>query len=212
MSEPTKRRATWRLGNRERSRAQLVVVVLICGMLGMVLYPPLTDFVQRRDFQVCQSNALHIARAIKTYTQDWDDTLPLAASWTDAAASHMVATSGTGKDYRAYLHCPLDESKAECSYVFNAALEGISMTVRAANAEARAHRARIGRLEKSPLIIERHGTARNQSVDMTDWDAITKTLQRPHLVPTQTGTLILGNLNPASRTREQLELVAGKSF
>jgi hypothetical protein len=212
MSVPKARRRTIRLGNRERSRLQMAVIVIICGMLMIVLWPIFMDFIEQRNFQVCQSNMLHIATGIQTYTHDWDDTLPLAASWTDACASHMAGTSGTGKDADSYLKCPIDNTGKHCSYAYNSAMEGISLTVRPADDEAMSRRKRFGRIDRAPLIIEKHGVERNASIDLVDWNAVIKNLDMPHKRPAPTGSLIRGDLNPWWQNREQLDLVAGKGF
>jgi hypothetical protein len=211
MAQPKGRR-TWRLGNRERSRLQLAIIIVICVLVGFVMYPQLTEFVERRDWQLCQANVLKIARAMKTYTQDWDDTLPLAASWTDAAQSHIMATSGTGKDAQAYFQCPLDTSGKPCSYEYNTLMEGLSLTVRSRDAAVTARRAQLGRIERAALLIEKHGSARNAAVPLTDWDTVTRAMDLPHRLSGRSGCIVQGDLTPTYRTQEQFELLAGKPF
>jgi hypothetical protein len=213
MSKPIWLRGTWRLGAREQRRLQVTLIGIICVLLAFVLYQPMMDFIQRRDFQICQSNARKIAVGMMTYSQDYDDTLPLAATWADAASSHMVATSGTGKDVRSYFRCPLDSDESACSYCYNAAMEAIPLTVRSEDPAMRARRARLGRIELAALVIEKHASAWNAFVTVFDWNGVRDTLGRPHKMPEgSTGTLVLGKLEPASRNGEQLNLLAGKRF
>src|SRR5437763_14767619 len=107
----TPRKATKRMGPRERARLQWTVVAIVCLLLFFIVFKPWYDTLRNtRDFQTCQTNVLKISRAISTYIKDWDDTLPPAHAWMSSAGGFMSSTSGTGFDVRNYFICQLDTS------------------------------------------------------------------------------------------------------
>ena len=218
MAQPQPRKATWRMGVRERMRLQWVVVAFICVLLYFVVFRPAYIYiVERRDFQTCQSNVRQIAQAIAIYRGDYDDTLPLASNWMDSVQGFTTATSGTGRTVEDIFRCPLDKSGAPSSYAYNDLLSGLSPTVHATDREAEERRTLIGRMDRAPLVIEKPGTPRNGHVTLRNWDDVIANLMRPHLVPTPTGSLILvgppnGGCVPTDRNDEQLADLKGKRF
>lgn len=206
------RRKTWRMGTKERGRLQAAVVVGICVLLVAVLRPYLLELIETRDFQVCQSNTRRLAQAIRNYAQDWDDTLPVAATWTDAALSNMASVSGTGYGVEAFLKCPRDHTKGRCSYAFNDLMSGVSLSVLPNDPVMLERRKRIGRLDRAALVVEVHGSPINAPVTLPDWSAVQHTLTRPHHVPLATGSVITGNLTPTFKNDDQLSSLAGKRY
>src|SRR5690348_4276383 len=130
-TQTTARKATWRIGGRERMRLQWLAVAIISLLLFFfVILPYLLSMIQTRDYQTCQTNVLKIARGITTYSTDYDDTLPPAASWMINVEGAIAPTSGTGFAIEHYFKCPQDKSGAQCSYAYNDLLSGFSPNVR----------------------------------------------------------------------------------
>lgn len=213
MAQSQPRRATWRMGARERLRLQGVFVVLICILLFFVVFRPwIRGVIDRRDLQTCQTNVLKIARAITTYSQDYDGTLPNGESWTVAARGSMAATSGTGFRIETYFHCPLDKSGQPASYAYNDLFSGLSLEVRSGDSEHEARRRQIGRLDRAPLVIEKFGQPLDAHLPLPDWDAVLREMTRLHPVPQPTGHLITGRGAVVQRNEEQLSSFRGKRF
>lgn len=212
MTEPAPRKATWRLGTRERMRLQTGVIVLICVLLAIALRPHLLGLIQTRDFVTCQTNVLKIGRAVQMYMQEWDDTLPVAGAWMDATEGNLAPTSGTGFEVATYFHCPRDRRESPSSYAYNELLAGLSLTARQKDAAHEARRARIGRLDRAPLIVERHGSERNAHLPLPDWDAVRRAMTFPHYVPEPTGTMVLASGRPWYRSRSDIPTESGPGF
>lgn len=212
MPDPGVRRATLRLGARERYWLQWGVVALICAMLAIVLKPMLDHLIQVREFQSCQTNVYKISKAVAMYCQEWDDSLPQAANWSDVALGFMDSTSGTGFKVEKYMKCPLDHSPSVSSYLFNSAVQGLSLTVRSANAQQEASRRRLGHVAQTPMVIERHGSAANASAPMWDWSEVHARMTLPHSLPEATGSYIQAGGRPWRRTGEDLALLRDKRF
>jgi len=68
--------------------------------------------------EVCQSNLKQLAMAVLMYAADWDGQLPALGEWTDRINPYMRNDE--------LLRCPSDPV-ADCSYAFNAALEGLAL-------------------------------------------------------------------------------------
>lgn len=209
---PPRRRATLRLGARERARLQVAVILLIVVLLAVALRPLLDRLIQVRDFQVCQTNVRKIAQALAIYSQEWDDTYPAAASWLDSVRGRLTPTTGTGFSAEHYLVCPRDKKGGECSYVFNELMEGLSMSVRQTDPELAERRRRLRRLDRAVLIVEKHGSPANAHAPLADWDAVRAFMDLPHEVPEPTGSLILGSGRAWHQNRETLLNLTGKRF
>jgi len=213
MEQPPARRATWRLGTRERIRLQWFLVgIIIFLLIALVGRPYVLGVIQTRDFQVCQAHARKIAHGIKMYSGDWDETLPVAERWMDNTRGYMESTSGTGFGLEQYFLCPRDRSGAACSYAYNDYLSGLSLIVRPSEEEQAAQPRPIRRPHEAPLIIEKHGSALNAHLPLLDWAAVGREMTRPHDLPTPTGSLITGGGNVVSKNEEQLGILAGKRF
>jgi hypothetical protein len=200
------------MGVRERMRIQAVVIGLICILLFFAFRPYFVQLVERRDFQTCQSNVLAIARAITTYSSDYDGTLPNGSGWMEAALGNMTARSNTGFKKEDFFHCPLDKSGSPSSYVYNDLLEGISPDVRSNKAQDEERRKAIGHLDRAVLVLEKHGSAMNAHVTLRDWDAVAEAMSTPHDVGGPTGSLVYGSGSPGSKNREQLENLRGRKY
>jgi len=209
---PPQRRATLRLGTRERVRLQALVIIVILVLLAVALRPLMQHLIQVRDFQVCQTNVRKIAQALAIYSQEWDDTYPAASSWLDAVRGRLTPTTGTGFGPEHYLRCPRDHKKGECSYVFNELMEGLSMTIRQTEPEIAKRRQRLHRLDRAVLIAEKHGSAANAHVPLENWDAVREFMDLPHELPEPTGSLILGSGRAWFQSRESLASLSGKRF
>lgn len=211
---PRVRKATRRMGARELMRIQWVVVTLICVLLFFAFRPYFTGLIERRDFITCQDNVRKISRGITTYASDYDGTLPLAANWMDKSLGFMKATSGTGFKDDDVFRCPHDKSGAPSSYAYNTILEGLSpsLSIQSSDPKLEARRKAAGRIERAPLIIEKHGSPRNASLLLNNWEDVKAQLQLPHKLPDPTGNVLLGNGSVVSRTAESLENAQGKRF
>jgi hypothetical protein len=212
MDQSQPKKATWRMGARERMRIQSIVIGLICVLLFFAFRPYFIQLVERRDFQTCQSNLLSISRALTTYSADYDGTLPNSSGWMVAALGNMTARSNTGFEKDDLFHCPRDKSGSKSSYAYNELLEGLSLEVRSNKPEDEARRKEIGRLDRSVLVIEKHGSQMNAHMKLKDWDAVAEAMTRVHDVGGPTGSLIMGNGTPSSKNAEQLENLKGKRF
>ena len=212
MSEPKARKATLRLGPRERYWLQWIVVAVICAMLFVVLRPMLDHLVEVRDFQSCQTNTFKISKAIAMYSQEWDDALPQAGNWTDACLGYMDSTSGTGFQVEKYLKCPRDKTSSPSSYVFNRAVEGLSLSVRSENAAQEARRRRLVHVAQSPMVIERHGSGKNEHLFLWNWSDVKAQMTLPHSLPDATGSYVQAGGRPWRRTNDDLLQLSGKPF
>ncbi len=209
---PKRKRSTWRIGLKERMWMQKVVIVFICFLLYMALKPVVMSMIQNRNFQICQNNVRKIAQGIKNYAGDWDDTLPNANDWQDAAESDITATTGTGFTVESYFHCPLDHTHDKSSYAYNSMLSGLSMNVRPGDIEGQKRLDEIGRLGYAPMVIEKYGGGDNQSVQLKNWDDVANNLTRMHRVPEPTGSVIMGDLKATYRNNDELSDLEGRRF
>ena len=204
------KKATWRLGPKQRERLQWTVVAIICILLFFAFKPYYNHIVDTRENQICQSNALKIAGAVRRYMEDFDGVLPLGPSWMDGTEGYIAATSGTGFQLKEFFRCPLDNSGQATSYSFNNVMGGISLDVNSGNDEIEGRRKLLGRPDRAPMIIEKHGGQRNASVNIPDWGAMKSTLTRPHFPSQNYGTYISGGGKPLSINDEQLSNRSGK--
>ena len=124
--QPVAKKATWRMGARQRERLQWSVVGVIVVLLIIAFRPYYLHIVETREFQTCQSNALKIAGSVRRYMEDYDGTLPLGPNWMTSTQGYIATTSGTGFAIKDIFHCPLDDSKGESSYAFNSEVGGFS--------------------------------------------------------------------------------------
>jgi len=200
------------MGVRERMRIQYTLVAIICVLLFFAFRPYYIILVERRDFQTCQSNVLAIARAITTYSSDYDGTLPNGSGWMEAALGNMTARSNTGFQKEDLFQCPRDKSGSPSSYLYNDLLEGLSPDIRSNRPEDEERRKRFKSLERAVLVIEKHGSPMNAHAALNDWDAVAATMSTIHDVGGLTGSLIYGNGSPGSKTSEQLENLKGRKF
>lgn len=200
------------MGVRERMRIQAIVIGLICILLFFAFRPYFVQLVQRRDFQTCQSNVLAIARAITTYSSDYDGTLPNGSGWMEAALANMTARSNTGFKKEDFFHCPLDKTGSASSYIYNDLLGGISPDVRSNRPEDEERRKEIGHLDRAVLLFEKHGSPMNAHGTFKDWDAVAAAMTTVHDVGGPTGSLVYGGGSPGSKNREQLDNLQGRGF
>ncbi len=204
---PERRRATLRLGTRERVRLQAAVILVIVGLLALALRPLFVRLVEVRDFQSCQTNVRKIAQSLGMYAQEWDDTYPTESVWLDAVRGRMAAVNPDR-----YLKCPRDKSSTPSSYVYNELMAGLSLSVRRDDPEIQARRQQLRRLDRAALVIEKHGSEDNDHLPMPDWDAVRANMALPHAMPEPTGSIIFGNGRAWFRTRETLDGYAGRRF
>jgi hypothetical protein len=205
MQSPTTKRASLRLGAKERIRLQNCSIALILAVMAFALYPYILSLRNTRDFQTCQTNVQKIAKAISMYAGMYDDTLPLAPTWMDAARGNMTSTTGSGFAVNRYFQCPIDRSGLPSSYAYNQLMEGLSLTTRPTDEQDMQRRRALGRIENAALVIERHGSPENASIPLPDWTAVLREMTRPHPVPIMTGSLIAGNLTASSKVEEKLK-------
>jgi hypothetical protein len=212
MAQLQTRRATWRLGARERMRLQAVVIGIIVLLLILVFRPIVLLMIQIRDLQTCQTNVYKISRAIIQYREDWDDVLPLAEIWMNTAGAFVAGTSGTGFSAERYFHCPRDKSGSASSYAYNELLSGLSLSIRTQNAEEEAIRHKLRRPDRAALVIEKHGSPRNAHLPLTNWDEVRAAMTLPHATPEPKGSIIYGNGEVSTKSQEQLLNLQGRRF
>ncbi|MBM3494372.1 MAG: hypothetical protein FJX72_08640 [Armatimonadetes bacterium] len=202
-----RKRATLRLGNRERVRLQAAVIAVILALLAVALRPLFVRLIEVRDLQTCQTNVRKIAQALGIYAQEWDDTYPSAPIWLDAVRGRMAAVNADR-----YLKCPRDHSAAPSSYAYNELMAGLSLSVRRNNPEQLERRKRLRRLDRAALVIEKHGSADNSRLPLSDWDAVRANMTLPHHMPEATGSIIFGDGRAWFRNGETLQSFAGRRF
>lgn len=212
MAQPQTRRATWRLGARERVRLQTLVIGVIVLLLILVFRPIVLLMIQIRDLQTCQTNVHKISRAITQYREDWDDVLPLAETWMHTAGAFVVGTSGTGFSAEKHFHCPRDKSGSPSSYAYNDLLSGLSLSIRAQSAEEEEIRRKLHRPDRAALVIEKHGSPRNAHLPLANWDDVRAAMTLPHFTPEQKGSIISGNGEVSTKSQEQLLNLQGRRF
>jgi hypothetical protein len=180
-------KATRRIGLREARNLQRAVVAVVILLLFLALQPYYINLINIRNFQTCQSNVQKIAKGISIYRQDFDDTLPLAANWTDLIRPNIAETSNSGMKVEAYMKCPLDTTGGNCSYVFNKQVEGLSLTTEPREPEVLARRNSVGRLERTPILLEKHGSNQNAVVEIKNWAELKSAVSLPHIMPSPNG-------------------------
>ena len=212
MSVPPQqpKKATWRLGPRQRDQLQWTVVTIICILLFFAFRPYYYYIVDTREYQICQSNALKISGAVRRYMEDFDGALPLGPSWMDGTEGYLAATSGTGFAVKEIFHCPLDNAGKESSYAFNNVMSGIALEVRSDKPEIEDRRKLLGHIERAPMIIEKHAGQRNSNLDIPDWSAMKSAITRLHFPPQNSGTYVSGAGKPTFINDEQLSNRSGK--
>jgi type II secretory pathway pseudopilin PulG len=212
MDQPPARRATLRLGARELHRMQTSVIVLILVLLALALRPWFLNTIQTRDFQVCQSNMRSISQALQNYAIDWDGAYPPAENWMDDAKAFLRGASGDPRAIDAAFHCPRDKTGSASSYAYNTLFSGLSPTLRSEDPKLLAQAARLGRLERAVLVIEKHGARPNGHVELPDWNAVARELTRPHQLKSPTGSLIRGSGGVGSKSDLDLQELVDKRF
>jgi hypothetical protein len=179
-------------------------VAVIVLALGLLLYPVYQSFVETRNLQVCQSNMLKIAGAMQRYSEDYDGTLPTGGQWMDTLGGFLQARSGQGFTAADIYRCPLDHSGAASSYVFNEPVGGLLRDGRSSKKELQERQRKIGRQDRAPIVLEKHGSGRNASVTAYTWGEAGRQMTLPHNNKTR-GSYITGALEPKTITREQLD-------
>lgn len=212
MDQPPARRATIRLGARELHHMQTAVIVLILALLAIALRPYFLNTIQTRDFQICQSNMRSISQALQNYAIDWDGSYPPAQNWMDHAKAFLRGATGDPKAIDAAFHCPLDNTGGGSSYAYNALFGGLSPTLRSDDPKLLEQAAKLGRLERAVLVLEKHGSAANAHLDIPDWNAVRRELSRPHLLKSPTGSIIRGNGTVGSKSEQDLQELVDKRF
>ncbi len=208
---PGKRRATWRLGARERARMQLVVIGTVVLTLVLFLRPGFLRLIENREFQVCQGNLLKIAQALRTYSDDWDGGYPPAEHWADHALANMRGITGDTRQRDRFFHCPKDGSTG-ISYIYNDLFGGLSLTQTTEDKTVNENLERLGRPERAPIVVEVHGSPMNGHQPFANWDDVAAKLTRKHALDSPTGSFIRGNLMPSFKSEEELGGLAGRRF
>jgi hypothetical protein len=215
LTNPTIYKTSWRMNARDRARLQWLVVAIIAILFFfIVLKPWITSLEGRRNFQSCQTNMLKMARAVNTYANDWDGAFPPAETWMANLAGQMTATSGTGFDVLYYFHCPEDHSGSKFSYAYNDLMSGLLPTVkpREGDVAEKKRREALGRVNRAPLIIERHRSNENAHVRLETWNDVKREMTLPHVIPEPTGWMITGTPEAISISDEKLRDLLGKRF
>lgn len=207
------RRATWRMGARQRERLQWTVVGIICVLLVVALRPYYLHIVEVRNSQICQTNIRTILRGVELYYSDYDDALPIGDSWSSSLQGYLAVQSGTGSKLSSLFHCPKDESGSPSSYAMNDLLSGYSPTHQNISPEAAAKLSKIGsRPDRMPLLFEKHGSTMDAHFPIQDWDELARQMTTPHNVPKPSGWIITGGRSALLIDREKLAVRSGLKF
>lgn len=210
---PVVRKATWRIGARQRERLQWTVVAVICGLFLFAVRPIYLNIGETRDFQTCQSHMLQIVQGLKIYEDDFDQALPRGDAWMTVTKGYMAAHSGTGFKVEDLFHCPKDNSGSKSSYAWNSLLDGYSSSAKKRDDSGQTAPASNIRPDRVPLVFEKHGSTDNAQAPITNWDDLAAGITLPHFNPDKpTGSIIFGNLAPSSVTKEKLAIRAGQKF
>jgi hypothetical protein len=212
MDQPRPRRATWRMGARERMRLQGVFIAIICILLFFAFKPYFVQLGERKQLQLCETNMRKIAHGMAMYQDDWDGAFPQASAWMNSIGGLVSSTSGTGRQTSDIFHCPLDHSGTATSYVYNDPLQGISLTEASNDPEKEARRKRLRNPGRMPILIENYGGALNASADVWDWDTLGRILTMEHKVPEPTGVIVTADGSVERITKDILTERSGKRF
>lgn len=213
ISNTPERRATWRMGARQRERLQWTVVAIICLLLIIALRPYYLHIIAVRNSQTCQSNMLQITRGLTVYGDDYDNAFPLAETWQSSLEGYLATHSGSGFKKSAIFHCPEDSSGTASSYAMNDLLSGYSATHQNLSPEAVEKLTQAGaRPDRIPLIFEKPGSQRDAHFTILDWDALARLIALPHDVPKPSAWIITGGLKPTMIDKEKLATKSGLKF
>ncbi len=214
MDQPRPRRATWRIGARERNRLQILAIAIILFLLFLAFRPYFLTMAETRDLQVCEDHARKIARGLAMYADMWDGAYPPASTWMTCIEQNVQPTSGTGFKRETYFKCPKDHSDAPSSYVYNDLVAGLSFgeAVRSSDPATEARRKSILNPSRVPVVFEHHGSANNAHMLVPGYDELQKVLQLPHDLPPPTGVIVTGSNSVERRNQEQLQAGAGRHF
>ncbi len=150
-----KRKATWRLGQREMTRISLAIVALIVMALLYGGWKAVEGFKSRRDLVIAQDNLLNIYRAMRGYSLDYDSKLPPAESWSDAVSGYLNSSQARPGGKEAYLTGTSELGAV--GYVYNEAAAGYNLEP---NGKADDRRNKIDPHDLL-LLVERVGAPRN---------------------------------------------------
>jgi hypothetical protein len=133
--------------------------LLIVGTfaIGLLSTPLLKRFREaQREFgrtSICLSNVKQAAAGLRMYAQDYDERLPEATSWMDAAAPY-AQKSGAGE--KAVLRCPtaLAANPAAFGYAYSANLAGKQLS-------------KIANTPLAPAVYDSSNLARNAADPVT---------------------------------------------
>jgi prepilin-type N-terminal cleavage/methylation domain-containing protein len=105
----------WRRSRRGFTLIELLVVIAIIAILAAILFPVFAQVRDKARMTSCGSNARQLSLAVQMYTQDYDETLPMAVNY-DAPTSapnrmYMGQIKPYVKNEGVYL-CPSAENAA----------------------------------------------------------------------------------------------------
>lgn len=104
---------------RKRGRTYAVAGFIACmAIVGALLYGVYASSVARTTESECLDNVHHLGIATLLYAQDYDERLPLPASWNEGLLSYV--------DDNAF-RCPTDKAKKLPSYALNRAVTPYSL-------------------------------------------------------------------------------------
>jgi hypothetical protein len=215
LTEPITYKTSWRMTARTRERLQAAVVAIVCLLVFfIVLRPWINNLGSRRDFQICQTSIQKMSKAIKLYSDDWEGAFPPADNWMTNIAGYMTATSGTGFDVMYYFHCPSDNSGSKASYSYNDLFSHFLPAVmpKKGDLQEEARQKSLGRFNRAPLIIEKHGSPVNAHLPLYNWEDVKRNMTLAHPVPELSGWMIRGDNMSETITMEKLQNLAGKKF
>jgi prepilin-type N-terminal cleavage/methylation domain-containing protein/prepilin-type processing-associated H-X9-DG protein len=110
---------------------ELLVVIAIIAILAAILFPVFAQAREKARQTSCISNEKQIDLAVMMYTQDYDETYPIAwgyyGPWyqtIDPYIKNAGASAGYAATEKGVWHCPSDYTTAGVSYSANAMIMG----------------------------------------------------------------------------------------
>ena len=153
------RKATLRLGQRQLSLISLTAISIVVVALCWITYRGFIEFKVTKDILASEDNMRALYKAMRGYSLDTDEKLPLADKWTDQVAGYLSAPPSQPGGKMAYLHGE-DENGRPIHYVYNDLVSDYKLEDRITPEEQR----KTLELNRVVLLIEKSGESSNDHV------------------------------------------------
>ena len=203
------RKATLRLGQRQLSLISLTAISIVVVALLWVGYKGFIDFKITRDVSEADSHMHELYKAMRGYSMDTDEKLPIASKWTEQVAGYLSAPPSLQGGKMAYLRGE-DEYGKPIHYVYNDLVSDYKLEDRITPEEQRA----TLELRNVVLLIEMPGEGENVHIRIPPRntpqgeEALAKLLTFPHNAgsPDKATTVVLyANGSTERLTRKDLK-------